>query len=307
MENWVLKTSNLTRQFGTKKVVDSIDIHVPKGQIYGLLGRNGAGKSTTLRMIMGMVRPTSGKVYLFGQECKRMAKELYLRVGSLIETPGFYHNLTGNENLNILARLRGVHRSDAVAYALSKVGLDQEPKKVFSEYSLGMKQRLGIAAAILHEPELLILDEPINGLDPIGIQEMRKFLLELCKEKQVTILISSHILSEIELLVDRVGLIHKGKLLDEVALDELRKRNRRYLVFQVSNMKKAALVIEKHFYTTDYEILEQGEIRLFSKIEQAEALNRVLVKNGVDVSRITMNEETLEDYFVKQIGGGVIG
>lgn len=213
MENWVLETKALTRKFDKQIAVDNINLHVPKGQIYGLLGRNGAGKTTTLRMIMGLVQPTSGEIEIFEKNLMKNKKEIYPRIGSIIENPGFYQNLTGSENLKILARLRGVHRSDAIEYALSTVGLDKEPEKIVSQYSLGMKQRLGIAAAIMHEPELLILDEPINGLDPIGIQEMRNFLIKLCKENHVTIVISSHILSEIEQLADNIGVIHDGKLL----------------------------------------------------------------------------------------------
>ena len=264
MPNWVLETKALTRKYKQQTAVDALNIHVPKGCIYGLLGRNGAGKTTTLRMIMGLVKPTVGDIEVFGQNIQENAEQIYPRVGSIIETPGFYENLTAPENLAILARLRGIHRRDAISYALSRVGLDHEPEKLVAQYSLGMKQRLGIAAAIMHEPELLILDEPTNGLDPIGIQEMRNFLLDLCEEKQVTIIISSHILSEIEQVADLIGVIHKGKLLEEITIGELRKRNRRYLEFQVSNQKKAVVFLEQQFQINDYEVHEQGKIRIYS-------------------------------------------
>ena len=303
MPNWVLETKALTRKYKQQTAVDALNIHVPKGCIYGLLGRNGAGKTTTLRMIMGLVKPTAGDIEVFGQNIQENAEQIYPRVGSIIETPGFYENLTAPENLAILARLRGIHRRDAISYALSRVGLDHEPEKLVAQYSLGMKQRLGIAAAIMHEPELLILDEPTNGLDPIGIQEMRNFLLDLCEEKQVTIIISSHILSEIEQVADLIGVIHKGKLLEEITIGELRKRNRRYLEFQVSNQKKAVVLLEQQFQINDYEVHEQGKIRIYSHFGEEAKLNRALIENNIEVSKITMSEDRLEDYFVKLIGG----
>lgn len=303
MSNWVLETKALTRKYKQQTAVDALNIHVPKGCIYGLLGRNGAGKTTTLRMIMGLVKPTAGDIEVFGQNIQENAEQIYPRVGSIIETPGFYENLTAPENLAILARLRGIHRRDAISYALSRVGLDHEPEKLVAQYSLGMKQRLGIAAAIMHEPELLILDEPTNGLDPIGIQEMRNFLLDLCEEKQVTIIISSHILSEIEQVADLIGVIHKGKLLEEITIGELRKRNRRYLEFQVSNQKKAVVLLEQQFQINDYEVHEQGKIRIYSHFGEEGKLNRALIENNIEVSKITMSEDRLEDYFVKLIGG----
>ncbi len=307
MQNWILETKELTRKFGNQTAVNAINLHVPKGRIYGLLGRNGAGKTTTLRMIMGLVKPTSGEIEIFGKNAQKSAKQVYTRIGSIIETPGFYQNLTGSENLEILARLRGIHRSDAVQYALSRVGLDKEPRKIVSQYSLGMKQRLGIAAAIMHEPELLILDEPTNGLDPIGIQEMRNFLVSLCEEKHVTIIISSHILSEIEQLANNIGIIHEGKLLEEITLEELRKRNRKHVEFQVTNDKKAVMLMERHFGISDYEVHEKGTIRVYSHLGEQGKLNKVFVENDIEVLKINTSEDKLEDYFVKLIGGGTIG
>lgn len=307
MEDWVLETKALTKKYDKQIAVDAINLHVPKGKIYGLLGRNGAGKTTTLRMVMGLIKPTSGEIDIFGKEAKENRKQIYPRIGSLIETPGFYQNLTGNENLQILARLRGVHRLDAVEYALSRVGLDKEPRKKVSQYSLGMKQRLGIAAAIMHEPELLILDEPINGLDPVGIQEMRSFLGDLCEEENVTIVISSHILSEIEQLAHNIGVIHQGKLLEEVSIEDINKRNRRYIEFQVSNENKASVILEQQFNIFDYEVHEKGYIRVYSNLGQQGTLNKVFVQNEIEVSKIAINEDNLEDYFVKLIGGGTIG
>src|SRR5699024_59115 len=217
MSEYAIKSTKLTKRFGEQIGVDRVNMHVPQGKIYGLLGRNGAGKTTTMRMLLNLAAPTSGEISLFGEDYRKNLKGTYRRIGSMIETPGFYENLTGRENLQIFARLRGQHKKDSIQNALEIVGLDKEKKKTFGNYSLGMKQRLGIAAAIMHEPEMLILDEPINGLDPVGIQEVRKYLEKLCIEKGVTILISSHILSEIEQLADIIGVMHEGRLIEEVA------------------------------------------------------------------------------------------
>ena len=208
MNDLVIRTENLTKVYGEQEAVKSVNVHVKKGRIYGLLGRNGAGKTTIMKMILGLTSITSGEVQLFGKNIRGQEKRIYPRIGAIIETPGFYPNLTGTENLEIFAKLRGTSRPDAVKNALEVVGLPYKDKKLFSKYSLGMKQRLGIANAIMHDPELLILDEPINGLDPIGIAEIRKFLQDLSKERGKTILISSHILSEIDLLADDLSLIH---------------------------------------------------------------------------------------------------
>lgn len=236
MSVYAIETIGLTKNFGEKLGVNNLGLHVPQGKIYGLLGRNGAGKTTTMRMLLNLARPTSGTILLFGNDHKKQPDITYRKIGSIIEAPGFYDNLTGRENLKILARLRGQHRKDGIDRALEVVGLHKETDKVFSNYSLGMKQRLGIAAAIMHEPELLILDEPISGLDPIGIHEIRKFFLSLCKEHGATILISSHVLSEIEQLADIIGVMHEGNLLEEVDMIELRRRNRQYVEFAVSDV-----------------------------------------------------------------------
>ncbi|MBP3887885.1 MAG: ATP-binding cassette domain-containing protein, partial [Cellulosilyticum sp.] len=217
----IIETENLTKQYGTTTVVDNINLHVPKGKIYGLLGRNGAGKTTAMKMMLQLVYPTRGDIRLFGTDYKEPTNALYGKIGSIIETPGFYSNLTGYENLKIIAKLRGELGKDSVQEALRVVGLEKETRKVFADYSLGMKQRLGIAAAIMHEPELMILDEPINGLDPIGISEIRSFLSELSHSKGTTILISSHVLSEIEQIADIIGVMHEGRLIEEVNMAEL--------------------------------------------------------------------------------------
>ncbi|WP_139487927.1 ABC transporter ATP-binding protein [Brevibacillus dissolubilis] len=303
----VIKTTNLTKIYGEQKSVDHLNMTVKQGQIYGFLGRNGAGKTTTIRMLLGLIKPTHGEIEIFGENLFTNQKEILRRIGSMVEVPGFYENLTARENLMINAKIIGVHKKNAIDETLEIVGLHNETKKLVGKYSLGMKQRLGIARALLHYPELLILDEPTNGLDPIGIKEMRRLIKDLANERNITIVISSHILSEIEQLVDHMGIIHQGKLLEEVSFDQLRKRNRKYLEFQVSDDNKATMLLENQLEINDYEVHDEGHIRVYSHLGQQGQINRLFVQNDIDVSKIMMSEDRLEDYFTKLVGGGTIG
>lgn len=205
MVDYVIETDNLSKIYSNNRVVDSINMHVEKGKIYGLLGKNGAGKTTTMCMLLNLTYPSSGEIFLFGKNSKKHSKEIYSNIGSIIETPGFYENLTAYENLKVISKLRRDFNSVRIKLALEMVNLNHDKTKKFKDFSLGMKQRLGIAAAIMHNPELLILDEPINGLDPFGIKEIRTLLKRLSHEFGITILISSHILSEIENIADVIG------------------------------------------------------------------------------------------------------
>lgn len=301
----IIETENITKQYGTTTVVDNINLHVPKGKIYGLLGRNGAGKTTAMKMILQLVYSTGGAIRLFGTDYKEHTHSLYGKIGSIIETPGFYSNLTGYENLKIIAKLRGQLSKHSVQEALRVVGLEKETRKVFADYSLGMKQRLGIAAAIMHEPELLILDEPINGLDPIGISEIRSFLSELSHRKGTTILISSHVLSEIEQIADIIGVMHEGRLIEEVNMAELHKRNRRYIEFELSNVEIAAKILENHYQIKDYSI-QGNTIKIYDFTHNSGEINKAFVENGLLVTKIDIDEENLENYFSGLIGGGSI-
>lgn len=302
----IIKTIELTKQYGEQKAVDRLQMNVRQGQIYGFLGQNGAGKTTTIRMLLGLIKPTAGRIELFGESLAERQKEILKRLGAIVEVSGFYENLTASENLLINAKLMGVHKKTAIYDALEIVGLHRETKKLVGKYSLGMKQRLGIARAILHHPELLILDEPTNGLDPMGIKEIRKLIKSLAEERRMTILISSHILFEVEQLADQIGIIHEGKLLEEISFAELRRRNRNYLEFQVSDPNKAVMLLEHHFGITDYEVHDEGNIRVYSHIGEQGKLNRMLVQHDIEVLKIRTSEDRLEDYFIKMIGGGSI-
>lgn len=307
MNEYVIETRQLTKRFSEQLGVDQVDLHVPKGKIYGLLGRNGAGKTTLMRMLLNLAKPSSGEILLFGKPHLHNRKTTYRRIGSMLEMPGFYENLTGKENLQIIARLRGQQHQSSVEQALEIVGLHQERKKTFANYSLGMKQRLGIAAAVMHEPELLILDEPINGLDPVGITVARQYLEALCRERGTTILISSHILSEIEQLADIIGVMHNGHLVEEVSMAKLHERNRQYVQLEVSDVHKACLLLEQQFGISDYQVHTDNKLRIYTALEQRSQFNSAFVANGLQVHEMLVSEDKLEDYFTKLIGGGEIG
>lgn len=303
MNEYVIETRNLTKQYGVQKSVSDLNIHVKRGRIYGLLGRNGAGKTTTMKMLLGLIKPTSGTVKIFGKSMIGNEKKILPRIGCLIESPGFYPNLTGTENLKIFARLRGIPAKNAIKSALEVVGLPYNDKKLFSQYSLGMKQRLAIALAIMHDPELLILDEPINGLDPIGIAEVRDFIRELCDVRGKTILISSHILSEISLLADDIGIIDHGVLLEEESIAELEQKNSKYIHFVVSDAAQASRIIEKDFNTRNFAVENDYSLRIYDTDLSVSAINRSFIENGLEVSEAHTCEDSLEDYF-KHVTGG---
>lgn len=303
MSDYVIETKNLTKQYGTQMSVSDLNIHVKKGRIYGLLGRNGAGKTTTMKMLLGLTAPTSGEVEILGKNIRTNSKQVLPHIGSLIEAPGFYPNLTGTENLRIFAELRNIKNANAIKEALELVGLPYRDKKLFSQYSLGMKQRLAIALAVMHNPSILILDEPINGLDPIGIAEVRSFIRELCDAQGKTILISSHILSEIALLADDIGIIDHGVLLVEESLTELENKNRHYIQFGVSDSKTAARILQNDLRIQNFKVCDQHILQVMDVNVPIALINRTFIQNGLEVSEAHMCEDTLEDYF-KQVTGG---
>ena len=303
MSEIVIETKQLTKQYGTQKSVAELNIHVQRGRIYGLLGRNGAGKTTTMKMLLGLTQPTSGEVAIWGKPLPGNEKKLLPRIGSLIESPGFYPNLTGTENLRIFAALRGLKNQNAIQSALELVGLPYRDKKLFSQYSLGMKQRLAIALAVMHDPELLILDEPINGLDPIGIAEVRTFIRALCDERGKTILISSHILSEVALLADDIGIIDHGVLLEEESFTDLEARSSKYVRFTVSDTNRAAEILRDVFHETQFSTQDGHHLRMDSARVPVAKIVSAFVQHGLDVSEAATVEESLEDYFKRVTGG----
>lgn len=302
----IICVDGLIKEYAGIKVVDGVSFSVNKGEIYGLLGRNGAGKTTIMKILLGLANPTSGKVSILGKDMSvNSEKKVLKKVGCIIENPGFYSNLTGTENLEIFAKLRGLDQ-DSVKKALELVNLPYKDKKLFSKYSLGMKQRLAIANAIMHNPEILVLDEPINGLDPIGIAEVRELLKKL-KESGVSILISSHILSELENVADRISIIDFGKMIEEINMKEWKNKQNsdiRVFVKEVDIAKKILFKIG----IEEQNILEFSEGILIqnSQLSTTE-LNKVFVNNNIDLIGIVEDKTSLEDYFKKVTGGQGIG
>ncbi len=300
MVDYVIETNNLSKIYSKNKVVDSVNMHVEKGKIYGLLGKNGAGKTTTMCMLLNLTHPSSGEIFLFGKDPKKYSKDLYSNIGSIIETPGFYENLTAYENLKIIAKLRGDFDPYNINSILKMVNLDNEKSKKFKDFSLGMKQRLGIAAAIMHSPKLLILDEPINGLDPFGIKEIRALLKRLSHEFGITILISSHILSEIENIADVIGFMDGGVLIDEISKEELYERLNKFVEFQVSDIDLAVRIFrELELKENDDFTVDGNTICLYTHLEMRDAFNALFVKAGIDVKKVNLCEENLEEFFTR--------
>lgn len=297
---FVLQTDNLTKVYGKNKVVDGVSMHVKKGDIYGFIGKNGAGKTTFMRMAAGLAAPTTGSIRLF--ESEELEKQR-IKIGTLIENPGVYNSLTAKENLEIIRRTYGITDKNAVDEMLEFVGLKDTHNKKVKNFSMGMKQRLGLAIALLRSPDFLILDEPINGLDPAGIKEIRELLLKLNQEKNMTILISSHILGELSKIATRYGIIREGVLIEEFNSNELEERCRRCHKLVVSDTGKAVQILEDKLNILTYDVPEENIIRIFDHLEETAKINRSLIEEGIDVKESYLAGQDLEGYFMDLLGG----
>ncbi len=300
---YILRTHNLTKKYKDKIAVNKVNMNIKKGEIYGFLGENGAGKTTVIRMIMGLIKESSGSIELFGKEIDRKDRNYLKKIGSIIEFPGFYTNLTAYENLDIHRKLMGISDKKRISKVLKIVNLDGVENKKIKEFSLGMKQRLGIGRALLHQPELLILDEPTNGLDPSGIKEIRQLIIDLANNYGITVLVSSHILSEIEQMANIIGIIHHGKLLEEIDYKKIEEKNRHYIQAKVSDDRKAAFILEQKLSIKDFNIVENGTIRIYEKLDKSMTISRALVESGVDIGEFILLKDTLEEYFLKLTRG----
>ncbi|SFC58505.1 ABC-2 type transport system ATP-binding protein [Bacillus sp. 491mf] len=300
----IIKINKLSKSFKGTETVSNVNMKINRGEIYGFLGPNGAGKTTIMKMILNLVKPSSGEIIVLNQPVLPTSYQYLEKIGSIIEYPVFYDRLTAKGNLEFHCEYIGYHDERAVGEALEIVGLKEVANKKIHEFSLGMKQRLGIARAIVTKPEILILDEPINGLDPIGIKDIRELLLHLKKEYGITILISSHIVSEIESIADTIGIINQGKLLKEVKMEEIRKENIEYLEIEVDNFKKTTQVLEDKLGIKKYEIVNQNTIRIFEQAISQYQINKELILNDVIVKRIERKQHNLEEYFLNLINGG---
>ena len=299
----VIRTVGLTKHYKDVKAVENLDLTVHRGEIYAFLGRNGAGKTTTIRMMLALIRPTDGYAEILGHRMAPNAVRAFERIGSMVERPGFYGNLTVRENIEMQQRLLGLRGRGWVDEVVEMCDLGEYLGRKASALSAGNKQRLGLARALIHKPEVLILDEPTNGLDPVGIVQIRDILKTLAAERGITIFLSSHILSEVQQLVSRIGIIHEGRLLEEIGLDDLRTRNRSFLELTVSDSKRATWVLEELCGVHEYAVREEGGLRIYDGLDRAGELNRALVEAGVDVTASHISEENLEDHFVRLIGG----
>ncbi|MBU3108733.1 ATP-binding cassette domain-containing protein [Clostridium gasigenes] len=306
MNEIILKTNKITKKYGTQAAVDSINMTIKKGDIYGFIGQNGAGKTTLMRMITGLIHKTSGDIELLGGTTETELNNARTMVGSLIETPCFYGGMTARENLEVSRLVRNIAGKECIEEVLKLVGLTDVniKKKKVKNFSLGMRQRLGIANALLGNPRLLILDEPINGLDPMGIIEVRELLKKVNKEKDVTILISSHILGELSELATCYGIISKGKLIEEISSDKLNEKCRQYIELEIDDAPRAVTLMEEKLNITEYEVLDKNKVKIYSDLDNVGKINTLLSKNGVIVDRIGLKGENLEEYFMDIVGGG---
>lgn len=303
MSEVVLRTKNLTKQYGNQIATNNLNIEVKRGEIYGLVGKNGAGKTTLLRMISGLTSATSGELELFNETSKEGLGKARMRSGSIIETPCFFPYLSARKNLEYYRIQRGIVEKGIVDYALEFVGLNDTGNKKFKNFSLGMKQRLGLALAIMASPDFLILDEPINGLDPEGIKKIREILLKLNREKNTTIIISSHILGELSQLATNYGFINKGELIEQISARELKEKCKNCLSIKVNNTEKAAIIIENEFECSKYEVRSGNEIRLYEKIDKPEIISEMLIEHGIKLFWMYQMGFNLEEYFINLIGG----
>lgn len=299
--DYVLRTNALSKRYGDSYVVDKVSVNVKKGDIYGLIGENGAGKSTFMKMVAGLVEPTEGVIELFGAAIPK--SERY-RIGCVIEAPALYAELTARENMEIFRKAYGLTSKERVMQILEMMGLSQAQNKAVKKFSLGMKQRLAIGIALLGNPDFLILDEPINGLDPTGIQDMRNLLLKLNRENHITIMISSHILGELSKMATKYGIIKKGKLIDEITAEELAVKGQCCLKVKVSDAKKAATLIESKLQTKNYEVMEHDVLRIFAYVDDPGKVNTLLMQEGITVYESVISNESLEDYFNEKMRGG---
>ena len=298
---YILTTDNLTKIYGEKHAADAVSLHIRKGDVYGLIGRNGAGKTTILKMICGLSNPTRGSVTFNGKTGAELGREMN-KIGSLIETPGLFPKLSAYQNLKIKCIMCGKNDKKYIQSLLDQVGLGKVGKKPAQSFSLGMKQRLGIALALVGDPEFIVLDEPINGLDPQGIAEMRDIIHNLSRVRGMTVIVSSHILEELEKVADSFGIINDGRLIDEFTAKELEDRCSKYILLRTGDCEKSRKVLSNNGVRA-IDVLENGDIKINEEIEDTSKLIAALVKENIAVYELSSVQGTLEQYYLKRTGG----
>lgn len=303
MGDYVLKTNQLSKQYKHQLALSKVSLSIKKGSIYGFIGQNGAGKSTLIRTVTGLAIPSTGTIELFGESDEQHLIEARKRIGTIIEGPALYPQMTAKENLEAHRLLKGIPGKECIEKTLALVGLRDTGKKKAKNFSLGMKQRLGLGIALLGDPEFLILDEPINGLDPMGVVEIRELLKRLNREYGITILISSHILSELHLLATHYGIIHKGELIEQLTVEELNNKCQQYLHIKVDNGQRAAALLENKLATSKFEVMPDETIKLFDYLNTPGKVSTFLASEGLIIEQFMPMGEDLETYFMNRIGG----
>lgn len=301
MKEYIIRTNKVCKEYNNKLVLKDVDINIRKGDIYGLIGKNGAGKTTLMRIITNLIADYSGDVELFGESKSNLRNRK--RIGVLIETPAFYDDMDAYGNLEYLRKFKGIPGAGCIEEKLKLVDLNNVKDKPIKDYSLGMKQKLGLAMALLGDPEVLILDEPTNGLDPVGIVKMRELLKRLNKDNGITILISSHILSELSQLSTTYGIMNKGQLVEEISMDELKEKSQRSLEIKVDNVEKCTCVLENILNINDYKVLNDNVVNIYEKLDSAKNITKELSKEDVLISHMVTKHESLENYVMNIMEG----
>ncbi|MGJ7911036.1 ATP-binding cassette domain-containing protein [Neobacillus sp. LXY-1] len=299
--DYVVQTRNLTKTFHGHDAVSNVTMNIREGEIYGFLGPNGAGKSTIMKMLTNMIKPSQGEITIFGKSLNRDSFDYLKRIGSMIEYPIFYEKMTALENLELHCAYMGYHNRQAIRDALERVGLENVENKLPKDFSLGMRQRLSVARAIITKPEFLILDEPINGLDPAGIKAMRKLFKMLNQEYGMTLLISSHVIGEIEKIADTIGIIKGGILIEEASMATIKARTTEYIELVTSNQRKAVAVLHDKLGINNFKVIDGQVIRIYATEVPQSTISKTLIMEDINIEYMNKNRTTLEEYFIKQV------
>ena len=301
MTKFICETKNLSKKYKDFYALKNVNLTIPKGEIYGLVGENGAGKTTLIRLLTGLNFKSEGEIILFGHQDNLQHERS--KIGCTIEMPALYKDMTASQNLEVQRIQRGIPNKKCITDTLELIGLSNAGKKRVANFSLGMKQRLALGVALLGEPEFLILDEPVNGLDPTGIIELRELLKKLVKEREVTILISSHILSELHQLATCYGFLHKGELLKQISTEELNEECKRHICLRTDNIQKTTLLLEQKGNINNYSVYPDNSIRIYECLDNVRMISKLLTDNEIIIDEISVQGEDLETYFENLIGG----
>ena len=300
MNNTVIKLRDISKKRGQTEILNHLNMTVYQKDIYGFIGQNGAGKSTTMKIIMSLIKETQGQLELFDTLDNQINRS---RIGAIIENPAFYPYMTAYENLKYYIQYKGIVEINSIEKVLKMVGLENARKKKYKNYSLGMKQSLGLALALINHPDLLILDEPLNGLDPQGIVELREILSHLNKKYGITMLISSHILDELEMIATRYGFIHQGQMIEEITAEKLQEKLKKYISLDVENIGLASITLEQKLHTENFKVMDDHTIYLYDFVNESSQVATTLIQEGVILNKMNISNVSLENYYLSLIKG----